>query len=133
MYETGGPGREPALIAVIVWAGRLPDIGDLRRITGQPRVCTAAEWTVNDVTGYAAGLVSPLALPETVEVYADDDVISELDHEAVVYTATGESGTALGIRLLDLFSLCPAKPAAIGVSGPAPAQGSPSGEIRTAP
>lgn len=133
MYEADGPGREPALVAVVVWAGRVPATSELRRITGRERVRGAMEYTVNEATGYAAGLVSPLALPDTVEIYADEDVVSGLDHDMVVYTATGEPRTALGIRLLDLFALCPAKPAAFGVTGPAPAQGMPRGEIHAAP
>jgi hypothetical protein len=36
--------------------------------------------------------------------------------DEVVYTATGEVRTALGIRTLDLFALCPAKPVPIGRS-----------------
>lgn len=131
MYETGGPGQDQVLIAVVVWAGRLPDIGDLRKITGRPSVRAAAEWTVNEVTGYAAGLVSPLAIPEAVQVYADENVISGLDDDIVVYTATGEPRTALGIRLLDLLALQAVKPAAFSVTGPAPAQGGPLGEMRT--
>jgi prolyl-tRNA editing enzyme YbaK/EbsC (Cys-tRNA(Pro) deacylase) len=126
-----GAGGEPALlIAVIVWAGRVPAISELQRVAGRQRVQAASGQTVNEATGYAAGLVSPLALPETVEVYADEDVISGLDGDAVVYTATGESRTALGIRLLDLFALCTAKPAALGATGPAPAQQTPLEETR---
>ena len=133
MYEADGTGLGPQLIAVIVWAGRIPAIAELQRISGQERVRAAAACTVNEATGYAAGLVSPLALPDTVEAYADEQVVSGLDQDAVVYTATGEPRTALGIRLLDLFALCPAKPGALGVTGPAPVQGMPRGEIRAAP
>lgn len=133
MYEAGGPGRDRALVAMIVWAGRVPAIGELQRITGHEYIRGAAACTVNEATGYAAGLVAPLALPEEVDVYADENVVSGIDHDAVVYTATGEPRTALGIRLLDLFSLCPAKPAALGVTGPVPAQGMPRGEIHAAP
>jgi prolyl-tRNA editing enzyme YbaK/EbsC (Cys-tRNA(Pro) deacylase) len=132
VYDAAGRagGGDPALIAVIVWAGRVPAISELQRITGRQRVQAASGQTVNEATGYAAGLVSPLALPETVEVYTDEDVVSGLDDDAVVYTATGESRTALGIRLLDLFALCRAKPAALGATGPAPAQHTPREETR---
>lgn len=133
MYDAGGPGGCPALVAAVVWAGRVPDTGELQRVTGHERLRRAAGYLVNEVTGYAAGLVAPLALPEDVDVYADENVVSGIDRGAVVYTATGEPRTALGIRLLDLFTLCPAKPAAIGVTGPAPVQGMPRGEIHAAP
>ena len=125
MYEAGG-----TLIAAVVWAGRVPDIAELRRVTGEQDVRAAAGDRVNEATGYAARLVSPLALPDTVEVYADEDVISGLDNDVVVYTATGESRTGLGIRLLDLFAICPAKPAALSPAGPAPAQHTPRWDVR---
>lgn len=132
LYEAGGPGagQEPGLVAVIVWAGRVPSIAELEKVSGQRNVRAAAEWVVNEATGYSARLVAPLALPDSVEVYADEDVVASLDYNAVVYTATGEARTALGIRLVDLFVLCPAKPAALGVTEPVPAQPTPPGEIR---
>jgi prolyl-tRNA editing enzyme YbaK/EbsC (Cys-tRNA(Pro) deacylase) len=133
IYEAGEPGRQLVLVAAIVWAGRVPAIGELRRITGLEWVRRAAAATVNEATGYAAGLVAPLALPEEADVYADENVVSGIDHGTVVYTATGEPRTALGIRLPDLFALCPAKLAALGVTGPVPAQGMPRGEIRATP
>ena len=58
-------------------------------------------------------------LPDSVEVYADEEVVCGIDSDVVVYTATGESGTALGVRLLDLFTLRDAKPAALTRPGPA--------------
>jgi prolyl-tRNA editing enzyme YbaK/EbsC (Cys-tRNA(Pro) deacylase) len=131
LYQAGGAGEEPGLFAVVVWAGRVPAMGELEKITGQGDIRAAAEWTVNEATGYAARLVAPLALPDTVEVYADEDVVSGLDYNAVVYTATGEPRTALGIRLVDLFVLCPAKPAPLVVNDPVPAQAVPPGEIHT--
>ena len=48
---------------------------------------------VNQVTDFAAGLVSPVLLPDDVIVLADSCVGL---HE-VVYTATGDGGTVLGI------------------------------------
>lgn len=108
MYDVGG-----ALTAVIVHAGRRPSVGALREVTGSSRVRPAADDRVNSVTGYATGLVAPLGLPDSVDVYADQEVIGGVDDDVVVYTATGESGTALGVRLLDLFMLRDAKPAAL--------------------
>jgi Cys-tRNA(Pro)/Cys-tRNA(Cys) deacylase len=108
MYEVGR-----VLTAVIVHAGSTPSRDALREVTGSQSVRPVDGDLVNSVTGYAAGLVAPLALPSSIEVYADEAVMCDIDHDMVVYTATGESGTALGIRLLDLFSLLDAKPAAL--------------------
>jgi prolyl-tRNA editing enzyme YbaK/EbsC (Cys-tRNA(Pro) deacylase) len=108
MYDAGG-----VLTAVIVHAGSQPAAGALREVTGSRRVLPVPADRVNSATGYAAELVAPLALPDNVEFYADEDVVCGLDNDVVVYTATGESGTALGVRLLDLFTLLEAKPAAL--------------------
>jgi hypothetical protein len=45
------------------------------------------------VTDFAAPLVSPVLLGDHVDVLADSCV----GHEEVVYTATGDTGTVLGI------------------------------------
>jgi prolyl-tRNA editing enzyme YbaK/EbsC (Cys-tRNA(Pro) deacylase) len=108
MYDACG-----VLTAVIVHAGRLPSDGALREVTGSRQVLPVCDDRVNAATGYAAELVAPLALPDSIEVYADEDVVCGIDRDVVVYTATGESRTALGIRLLDLFTLLDAKPAAL--------------------
>src|SRR6266566_2102002 len=92
MYDADG-----VLTAVIVHAGNQPAADALREVTGSRRVLPVPADRVNSATGYAAELVAPLALPDSV----------------VVYTATGESATALGVRLLDLFALLGAKPAAL--------------------
>src|SRR5260370_20649000 len=88
MYDAGG-----VLTAVIVHAGSLPSANALREVTGSRRVLPVPADRVNSATGYAAELVAPLALPDSVEVYADEDVVCRLDSDLVVYTATGESGT----------------------------------------
>ena len=141
MYDAAG-----VLTAVIVHAGRLPSDGALREVTGSRQVLPLRADRVNAATGYAAELVAPLALPDSIEVYADEDVVCGIDRDVVVYTATGESRTALGIRLLDLFTLLDAKPAALtrptslmgrghrGASGPAePSSGRPRAWASTRP
>ncbi|MGE5289938.1 MAG: aminoacyl-tRNA deacylase [Micromonosporaceae bacterium] len=117
MYDVGG-----MLTAVIVRAGSAPSTDALCEATGSRFVKPLQGDLVNSVTGYAAELVAPLALPPGIEIYADEAVVCDVDRDIVVYTATGESGTALGIRLLDLFTLLDAKPAALcqpGEVGPA--------------
>lgn len=108
MYDAGG-----VLMAVIVHAGKVPSIEALCEVTGSRRVRPVFGYEVNTLTGYAAELVSPLGLPSGVEVYADEEVVCGIDDDVVVYTATGESRTALGVRLLDLFAVLDAKPAAL--------------------
>lgn len=99
--------------AVIVSAGHSPPPGLVRAVTGGRSVRAAGGDEISSVTGYAAGLVAPVALPQEVRMYVDEALASSGDGDAVVYTATGEPGTALGIRLLDLLALRPAKPAAL--------------------
>jgi len=48
---------------------------------------------VNQITDFAAPLVCPVLLPESMPVLADSCV----GHTDVVYAPTGDSGTALGI------------------------------------
>ena len=93
------PHGEQHLAAVVVTAGVRPKA-----------VRPAAPDVVNAATEYAAGLVAPLLLPESMPVLIEQRVIDSLDVDDVVYTATGEPRTALGIRALDLFALSGAKP-----------------------
>jgi prolyl-tRNA editing enzyme YbaK/EbsC (Cys-tRNA(Pro) deacylase) len=100
-------------IAIIVPADAVPPAEVVREITGGQQARAAGEDEISSVTGYAAGLVAPLALPEEMPLYVDQALADSADDGAVVYTATGESGTALGIRLMDLLAGCAAKPAAL--------------------
>jgi len=100
-------------VAIIVPADTVPPAQVVREITGGQQARAAGEAEISSVTGYAAGLVAPLALPDEMPLYVDQALADSADEGAVVYTATGESGTALGIRLLDLLAGCAAKPAAL--------------------
>lgn len=100
--------------AVIVRAGDVPPLPLVCAVTGGRSVHPAMQDAVSLVTGYPAGLVAPLALPDDVRVYADEALPGGFGGESgAVYTATGETGTALGIWLSDLLALCTAKPAAL--------------------
>ena len=101
-------------VAIIAAADTVPSAQVVREITGGLRARAAGEAEISSVTGYAAGLVAPLALPDDMPLYVDQALADSADDGAVVYTATGEPGTALGIRLLDLLAGCAAKPAALG-------------------
>lgn len=99
--------------AIIVRPDLVPSAQEIREITGGQRARAASETQISAVTGYAAGLVAPLALPDGLSLYVDQAVADDADDDTVVYTSTGESGTALGIGLLDLLDRCAAKPAAV--------------------
>ncbi len=99
--------------AIITRPDRVPPDRLVGDITGGRRVRAAGEDTISSVTGYAAGLVAPVALPDGIPVYVDQALADSADGGTVVYTATGESGTALGIGLADLLAVCAAKPAAL--------------------
>jgi prolyl-tRNA editing enzyme YbaK/EbsC (Cys-tRNA(Pro) deacylase) len=69
--------------------------------TGARRIGIAPVDRVNAATQFAGGLVAPLLLPDDVQVVLDASLASR----EVLYTPTGESGTALGIHAQDLISL----------------------------
>lgn len=78
---------------------------------------------VNAVTEYAAGLVCPLLLPDSMPLLIDHRLVDGLHADDVVYTATGEASTALGIRAGSLYALCHAKPVDLHVPPSSPAPG----------
>lgn len=80
-----------------------------------------ADDRVNAVTDFAAGLVPPLPLPPDITVLADPAVTSA----EIVYTATGDAGTALGIPADVLVKAAGAHLAHIAVR-PVPALGAAS-------
>lgn len=96
------------LTAVIVTAGRRPPMTAVASALGVLAVCPASADLINRATDYAADLVAPLMLPDDITMLVDQQA-ANLDD--IVYTATGEACTALGIHTLDLFELCDAKPA----------------------
>lgn len=98
------------LTGVIVPAGRRPPAEAVRLTVGARTIQPAHADLVNAVTEYAAGLVCPLLLPDDMPLLIDQRVVDELPADDVVYTATGEASTALGIRGRSLYTLCHAKP-----------------------
>jgi prolyl-tRNA editing enzyme YbaK/EbsC (Cys-tRNA(Pro) deacylase) len=81
------------LTAVLVRAGEQPHPGAVLAALRARSMRAAAPSLVNAATDFAAGLVSPVLLPAAMPVLADSCV----GHSDVVYTATGDGGTALGI------------------------------------
>lgn len=80
-------------VAVIVRAGELPHPGAVLAAAGARSLRAARPEVVNAITDFAAPLVCPVLLPESVIVLADTCV----GHTDVVYAPTGDGGTALGI------------------------------------
>ncbi|GAA1841995.1 hypothetical protein GCM10009736_04750 [Actinomadura bangladeshensis] len=106
----GGRHGRRFLTGVIVPAGERPVMAAVRRTVGARTVRPAHPDLVNAVTEYAAGLVCPLLLPDTMPLLIDHRLADGLNSDDVVYTATGEAYTALGIRGSSLYALCHAKP-----------------------
>ena len=79
--------------AVIVRAGELPHPGAVLAALGARTLRVARPDLVNQITDFAAPLVCPVLLPDSVPVLADSCV----GHTDVVYAPTGDSGTVLGI------------------------------------
>ncbi|MFI0356578.1 aminoacyl-tRNA deacylase [Actinomadura sp. 9N407] len=98
------------LAGVIVTAGTSPPAEPVRLALGARLIRPARADLVNAVTEYAADLVCPLLLPDDMPVLIDEGVVEALPQDDVVYTATGEASTALGIRASDLCALNGAKP-----------------------
>ncbi|WP_242908631.1 aminoacyl-tRNA deacylase [Actinomadura terrae] len=98
------------LTGVIVAAGRRPAAEAVRVAAGARLIRPARADLINSVTEYAAGLVCPLLLPGSMPLLIDRRLVDDLPGDEVVYTATGEPSTALGIRGRSLYRLCQAKP-----------------------
>lgn len=94
MYEA-----DSGLVAVAVRAGDTPHPAALLAATGSRHLRPAAADVVNHATDYAASLVSPVLLPDDVQLLAD----ACIGHVDVVYVPTGDGGTVLGIASHDLL------------------------------
>lgn len=111
VYSCEDVRGRPFLTGVIVPAGGRPSAEAVRLTAGARAARPAHADVVNAVTEYAAGLVCPLLLPDSISLLIDRRLTDRLPADEVVYTATGEASTALGIRAGTLYALCHAKPA----------------------
>lgn len=105
VYAAGG-----RIVAVAVPSGTWPDDRLLRRALHAQRLRTAdlrpaTSVEVSVATDQRSGLVCPVGLPPDVLLLAD----VALDAHRVVYTATGEGGTVLGVRTMELLALTEAQ------------------------
>jgi prolyl-tRNA editing enzyme YbaK/EbsC (Cys-tRNA(Pro) deacylase) len=80
-------------VAVIMRAGEHPHPGAVLAAVRARTLRSMRPEAVNQLTDFAASLVSPLLLPESVTVLADS-CVGLVD---VVYAPTGDGGTVLGI------------------------------------
>lgn len=87
------------LAAVAVPAGQTPEPAAVLCALEARSLRAATAEEVNTRTDYAAGLVSPLLLPDDLPLLVD----VELSVHDVLYAPTGDSGTAIGIRTGDLL------------------------------
>jgi prolyl-tRNA editing enzyme YbaK/EbsC (Cys-tRNA(Pro) deacylase) len=85
-------------VAVALPAGQAVSVSALVRATGSREVAAASPMVTNAATDFTAGLVAPLGLPDGLELFVD----ASLGVQPVLYTATGDGGTALKIRGRDL-------------------------------
>lgn len=91
---------DDSTVAVIVRAGETPHPGAVLAALGARTLRLARPDEVNRLTDFAAPLVSPVLLPDSIRVLADACV----GHTDVVYAPTGDSGTVLGISSRWLFT-----------------------------
>lgn len=114
VYACTDAGRGRRFLAgVIVTAGARPPTLPIRLALGARQLRRPRPDMVNRVTRYAADLVCPLLLPETMPLLIDEQIIGRPHIDDVIYTATGEPLNALGIRALDLYALSGAKPVSL--------------------
>jgi Cys-tRNA(Pro)/Cys-tRNA(Cys) deacylase len=92
------------LAVLLVRSGDVPDDARVRAALDAGSVRRATPDEVSAHTDQAASLVCPVGLPEDVAVLADARLARpDAGGSDVRWCATGESGTALGLRLRDLL------------------------------
>ena len=69
-------------VAIIAAADTVPPAQVVREITGGRQARAAGEAEISSVTGYAAGLVAPLALPDEMPLYVDQALADSADDES---------------------------------------------------
>lgn len=86
-------------VAVALPAGFAASTSALVRALGVDDLVLAPPMVTNAATDFTAGLVAPIGLPEDLELLVD----ASLGTQQVLYTATGDGGTALKIPGPDLL------------------------------
>lgn len=96
VYDTG-----TGLAAALLPAHAIPATTALAAALGSRTLRLLPPDQVSAVTDFHPLLVPPLCLPESIRLVAD----LALTDQEVVYTATGDGGTALKLRTADLLKL----------------------------
>jgi prolyl-tRNA editing enzyme YbaK/EbsC (Cys-tRNA(Pro) deacylase) len=96
-------GRE-VVVAVVSPVGDPPQPDTLGALLDVRKVRPARAFLVNSATDYAAGLVSPLLLPDDLTVLIDNRIKPD---NKPVFLPTGERHNAISMRALDLLALVP--------------------------
>lgn len=115
--RTRGAAGGRTYAAVLVPSGLVPSPTALLGALDAHSVAPARPEEVNAATDFAAGLVSPVCLPDDVELLAD----AALGASDVCWCALGEGGVALGIRTRDLLVVTGARVASLTEPEPVPA------------
>lgn len=89
----------PAAIGLVVPAGSRPAPADLARVRPEAPWRPARPEETNALTDSQAGLVCPFGLPATIPLLADYAIA----RAGVLYCATGEGATAIGVHARDLL------------------------------
>lgn len=114
--DLGDPACPTVLHAVVVPAGTHPAPGALEAELATSTVREATATEINAATDCSARLVTAVALPAEVPVLVD----GALDTSGAIVTPTGESGTAIVFRGLDLVAVTGGRAVAV-VPPPVPA------------
>jgi Cys-tRNA(Pro)/Cys-tRNA(Cys) deacylase len=100
---------DTGLVAALVPAHRAVATTALARAVRASTIRPTARHEISGITDYHPSLVAPVGLPARVRTVAD----TALRDSEVVYTATGDGGTALKIRSADLLAVTGATVAAL--------------------
>jgi Cys-tRNA(Pro)/Cys-tRNA(Cys) deacylase len=98
-------GSKKGLVAVLVPAGRLPDLRRVAVAVPSPTLVELTSDQVAERTDYLAEAVPPVGLPNGTRVIMD----RTLAEQEVLYFAGGEPSTMLKIRPADLVRAAEAK------------------------
>ncbi|WP_283139515.1 aminoacyl-tRNA deacylase [Rhizohabitans arisaemae] len=103
------------LTAVLTFAKETPNTDAVAAVLGSRHLRPASPLRINLGTEYAADLVSPVLLPQAMNLLVDQRLFAAAaGAEHPVYAATGERRTALKIMAADLFGLIGARPVDLG-------------------
>jgi len=113
LFKTGSD----TFVLLAVAGGGRADWAALRKQLGEKKLRMAEFDEVSQATGYVVGAVPPIALPETVNVLADNSAFS---HDNVII-GSGVLGFALALKATDLQKIMNDVPAGNFVKSDQPA------------